>query len=180
MPGTVIAMYPAPIWRPTARLIVVDPPGRVLLFSALDAGGQTWWFTPGGGVRRDETLASAAVRELAEETGYVRGEPEIGPVVATCAGLWLAEDGRRFFGADSFFFVRVTNSAISTDGQEALERSIITGHRWWTPDELRGTSDVIVPSGLPDLVASLLSDGRSARPVRLPWRAASGASGAPG
>ncbi|HEX8005227.1 MAG TPA: NUDIX domain-containing protein [Trebonia sp.] len=167
-------MHPVPIWRPTARLLVVDQPGRVLLFSALDPRGPTWWFTPGGGVRRDETLASAAVRELAEETGYVRGESEIGPVVATCAGLWLADDGRRFFGADSFFFVRVTSPAVSTDGQEPLERSIITGHRWWRPGELRRTGDVIVPSGLADLVASLLSDGRPARPVRLPWRTVSG------
>jgi 8-oxo-dGTP pyrophosphatase MutT (NUDIX family) len=174
MPGTVIAMDPAPIWRPTARLLVVDPLGRVLLFSALDPRGPTWWFTPGGGMRPDETLASAAVRELAEETGYACGESEVGPVVATCAGRWLADDGRRFFGADSFFFVRVTSSAISTDGQEALERSVITGHRWWTPDELRRTSDVIVPFGLADLVASLLSDGRPARPVRLPWRRTSG------
>jgi 8-oxo-dGTP pyrophosphatase MutT (NUDIX family) len=170
MPGTVIAMDLAPIWRPTARLLVVDPLGRLLLFSGLDPRGPIWWFTPGGGVRRGEALASAAVRELAEETGYVRGEAEIGPVVATCAGLWLADDGRRFLGADSFFFVRVTSPAISTDGQEPLERSVITGHRWWTPDELRQTSDVVVPAGLADLVASLLGDGRPARPVRLPWR----------
>jgi 8-oxo-dGTP pyrophosphatase MutT (NUDIX family) len=167
-------MDPVPIWRPTARLLMVDPLGRVLLFSALDPRGPTWWFTPGGGVRRNESLASAAVRELAEETGYVCSESEIGPVVATCAGHWLADDGRRFLGADSFFFMRVASSAISTDSQEELERSVITGHRWWTPDELRRTSDVIVPSGLADLVASLLGDGRPARPVRLPWRTVSG------
>jgi hypothetical protein len=56
------------------------------------------------------------------------------------------------------------------DGQESLERSIITGHRWWTPAELRREADAIIPQGLPGLVAALLADGLPERPVRLPWR----------
>jgi 8-oxo-dGTP pyrophosphatase MutT (NUDIX family) len=162
-------MAPTPIWRPTARLLVLDPLDRVLLFSAAGPRG-TWWFTPGGGVHRGETLAAAAVRELAEETGYVRRESEIGPLVATCAGLWHADDGTRFLGADSFFFVRVDDAAISDDGWEALERSVITGHRWWTPAELRETSDMVVPAGLADLMTSLLAEGVPEHPIRLPWR----------
>ena len=38
-----------PRFRPTARLIPLDPAGRILLFSATDPRGQVW-FTPGGGV----------------------------------------------------------------------------------------------------------------------------------
>ena len=38
-----------PRFRPTARLLVLDPADRVLLFSAVDSRGQVW-FTPGGGV----------------------------------------------------------------------------------------------------------------------------------
>jgi len=58
-------MSPTPKWRPTARIFVVDPDARVLLFSSDDTDGSRWWYTPGGGVRRDETLAEAALRELA-------------------------------------------------------------------------------------------------------------------
>jgi 8-oxo-dGTP pyrophosphatase MutT (NUDIX family) len=159
-----------PVWRPTARIVVVDPLQRVLLFSALDEAGKTWWFTPGGGVHRGETLTAAAVRELAEEIGYACPEADLGPVVATCAGVWPADNGRRYFAADSFFFVRVPDPAVNTDGQEELERSLITGHRWWTVEELRNAADEVFPVGLGDLVARLLADGTPARPVRLPWK----------
>jgi 8-oxo-dGTP pyrophosphatase MutT (NUDIX family) len=157
-----------PRFRPTARLLVLDPDRRILLFSAADPRGQVW-FTPGGGVHRGESLEAAAVRELAEETGHVRAEADIGPLVATCAGLWGAGNGLTFFGADSFFLVRVAGAWVDTGGQEALERSVITGHRWWTAGGLRATSDKIVPNGLADLVDGLLRAGVPETPVRLAW-----------
>ena len=157
-----------PRFRPTARLLVLDPDGRILLFSAADPRGRAW-FTPGGGVHRGETLEAAAVRELAEETGHVLAEADIGPLVATCAGLWAAPGGLTFFGADSFFLVRVDEARVDTDGHEALERSVITGHRWWTTGGLRATSDKIVPNGLADLVDGLLRAGVPETPVRLAW-----------
>src|ERR1700691_6724949 len=56
---------------------------------------------------------------------------------------------------------------ISTDGQEPLERSVITGHHWWTPSELREATEQILPLGLPGLLASPLREGIPDQPLRL-------------
>jgi 8-oxo-dGTP pyrophosphatase MutT (NUDIX family) len=153
-------------------LLVIDPPGRLLLFRFRGGDGRISWLTPGGGLHRGETVQVAAVRELAEETGYVVAEENLGPVVATRGGLWRSGSGRLVFGADTYFLVRVAHSEVSTDGHEELERSIITGHRWWTVAELRETTEYISPPNVAGLVATLLAEGPPPSPVRLPWRTA--------
>jgi 8-oxo-dGTP pyrophosphatase MutT (NUDIX family) len=148
---------------------VADPEGRVLLFSGGQAGDGRWWFTPGGGVHRGETVQAAAVRELFEETGFTVTEAGLGPVVAISSGLWFAEEsGKLYLGAYSFFFVRVSHTELNTDGQEDLERSVITGHRWWSVSDLRTTTERILPIGLADLMEKLLCGDIPARPFRLP------------
>ena len=160
-----------PRFRPTARLLVLDPLDRLLMFRFDNGRDGVSWLTPGGGIHRGETVEAAAVRELAEETGYLVAEADLGPVVATRGGVWRSDrSGRLVFAADTFFLVRVAHSRVNTDGHEELERSIITGHRWWTMPELRETTEYVSPPGTGDLVAALLRAGAPARPVRLPSR----------
>lgn len=164
-------MNQTPIWRPTARILVADPEGRVLLFSAREADGERWWFTPGGGVHRGETVQAAGARELFEETGFAVTEAELGPVVASSSGLWFAEEeGKLFLGAHAFFFVRAPDTKLNTDGQEDLERSMITGHRWWSVTDLHAATERISPLGLAGLMERLLRGDIPAPPVRLPRR----------
>lgn len=173
-------MNSTPVFRPTARILVADPEGRVLLFSS-GTDQERWWFTPGGGVHRGETVREAGVRELFEETGFTFTEDELGPVVATSSSHWWAEESQQLYlGAHSFFFVRVTDTKLDTDGQEDLERSVISGYRWWSVADLRATTDRILPPQLPDLMERFLRGDIPARPLRLPRRTSSRPSGLEG
>jgi 8-oxo-dGTP pyrophosphatase MutT (NUDIX family) len=168
--GNVLFVDFTPIWRPTARVLVADPAGRVLLFGVGEADGERWWLTPGGGMHREETVAAAGARELLEETGYRVAEAELGPVVATSTGHWQSRTGKAFLGAHSFFFLRVPHTTLKTDGREEYEHTFLAGHRWWSVPELRAATERISPLGLPDLMERLLRGDVPGHPVRLPRR----------
>jgi 8-oxo-dGTP pyrophosphatase MutT (NUDIX family) len=156
--------------RRTARVLVVDGAGRVLLFRChIDRErGLTGWFTPGGGVADGESLADAAVRELGEETGLLVSADRLGPVVAETEGFaelgWV--DG---WLRDDFFLCRVDRHQVDTSGFGPHERVAVIEHRWWTADELTTTSETIFPIGLGPLAAELAAGRVPAEPVRLPW-----------
>ena len=163
----------APVFRPSARCLVLDRDGRILLFrsntDATDDAASRAWFTPGGGLRHGETQAQAASRELAEETGLRLQPRELGSVVAVSAGLWRAGQ-RQMFGADSFFLVRAVGLSVSSDGREEQERQALATHRWWSLSDLDATTEQVFPVGLASVLRQILTGGLPDRPVRLPWR----------
>jgi len=127
------------------------------------------WTTPGGGVHDGEPLDVAAARELREEIGLLVRPDALGQPVAYRAGYADLGWARGMFRED-FFLYLVDDHQVDTAGMEPLERSHHAGHRWWRPDELSDTSEVVHPSGLAPLLDRLRTGGVPPHAVELPWQ----------
>ena len=150
-----------PIERPTARVIVLDPDDRILLFRALIGhsveperapDARSFLALPGGGIEQDEAPEAAARRELAEETGIIAGETL--PLVAfrTTAYDWK---GRRYLTREHIFFHRSHTVALDSSGWLETDRRWMSDLGWWTLEALSATHEIVRPPGLQALARDL-------------------------
>ncbi|MDT0344812.1 NUDIX hydrolase [Streptomyces litchfieldiae] len=152
--------------RRTARVLLLDGAGRLLLFRMTDA--TPLWMTPGGGIRKHEPPREAAARELWEETGLRVTPDELGPYVAFTEGE--ADLGwKSGWFEDHYFLHRTAAHEVDTSGMEDRERGNTVGHRWWSVAELAATTDAVIPRGLTPLLTDILAGRTPTEPVRLPW-----------
>ena len=118
--------------RETVRVIMIDH-DRTLLFEDSDPGvpDAQWWVTPGGQIEPDETMTQAAIREVAEETGYSLSEADLrGPiafrhVVHGYSDQVIEQD-------EAFFLAMVQPFEVDISAHTPDEQKTMLQHRWWS------------------------------------------------
>lgn len=146
------------IRREAARVLLLDPDDRVLLVAHLPGDGRTVWTAPGGGLDPGESHEQAAARELREEVAL---DGPLGPWIWSRTAtfrfrdIWIEQHER-------WFLVRSPTVDVDT---MPLDDLATAGARWWSPEELRTTGEVIAPRALAAHLDVLLAEGPPARPV---------------
>ena len=157
------------IVRPSARVIVVDDEWRVLLIEVVDpSSSRHHWIVPGGGIEAGETIAEAAARELAEESGLLLTPEELGAPIAQNSGEWEFLD-KLYYSDNVYFLARVPNFDVNLGGLTLEELKVHSDWRWWTLDELDSTTLSVVPPGLANAVRKIRSYGPPQEPLQLPF-----------
>lgn len=144
-------LNPALRLRRAARLIVLDPEGRALMFRYDVPGRDPFWVMAGGECDPGESFEDAARRELLEETGII-ADP--GEQIARMTPEFITVEGEPVQADERFFLVRVAEARIDTSRHTVLEQQLMTQHRWFTLAELEDWPEAVFPVELAAMIRS--------------------------
>ena len=152
--------------RSAVRVVLVNEADQTLLFQDSDPGLPEfrWWVVPGGGMDPGESEEETAVREVAEETGFVLApEDLIGPVARRHVVHGYSDQVLEQH--EAFFVARVSAFEVDVAGHTDEEKLTLQQSRWWDRAALAETDEWVWPAQLLELWE--LADHPSAWPLEL-------------
>lgn len=129
-------------------------------YDPADLSAGEWWEVPGGGVEPGETTLAAAVRETAEETGYVVPPECVGPVCYTGSTTftWL---GRRHWSEVAVHVARpATRPTRGASDWQPEEAQSFLRVAWLPVADVVARQGRFFPDTLPDHLPRLLAGER--------------------
>jgi 8-oxo-dGTP pyrophosphatase MutT (NUDIX family) len=139
--------------RPSARLIVISPQGRALLFK-FQFPDRIFWAAPGGALDPGETFRIAAERELFEETGLTLSA---GSEVHVRHAAFKGPDGKWVEAEERYFAVHTDSEDIDRSNWTHLENDVMKAHAWLTPQDIRDCVEPVFPEEFAELLERLLN-----------------------
>ena len=137
--------------RRAARILLLDPADRVLLFRFTPDDRSPLWATPGGECDHGEDFESAARRELFEETG-ISADP--GPVIAVRTSQFKTFTGEEVIADERYFTVRTEALEISAENHTEVERAVMREYRWFAIAELAEWPETIFPENIAEMLGA--------------------------
>ncbi len=152
---------PLPVRR-SARLIILSPENRVLLFRYHDEHRAPFWSSVGGELVGNETYREAARRELHEETGM---RLEIGSFLKQNEAEYAVARSTLARWIEHYFLVESASEFIpNRRGWTDEEKETIRDCAWWSAREIQQTTDSFLPEWLPSSLCELMASRESSGP----------------
>ncbi len=123
--GWIISLKKKPRILCTAGVILVDSKGRILLQLR---GDDNNWCIPGGALEIGESVETAAMREVFEETGIIVNDMKLFNIYSGNEQYHIYPDGNEFYFVSTVFISSKFHGDICVDGVESKELKFFSIH----------------------------------------------------